>query len=144
MSSPRNGTIVVIDIDGRFDVSRLRCQAEDLKHVHLLRVPQRGRLKEAIERVAGYLLGTGTGGGKHGSMGREWVGTCVNGGLGGDVCVGWRGWLRVESEKVDVETFGTGMSVEEAMRERQRRQEVVDSRGWKAVSEWGNYRFEES
>src|ERR1700709_1193836 len=37
VSTPRNGTIVIVDADGRFDVSRLRCSFEDLKHVHVLR-----------------------------------------------------------------------------------------------------------
>jgi hypothetical protein len=69
--------------------------------------------------------------GDHGSKGREWVGTVVNGGLGGDINVGWRGWLRVEREEVGA--FGWGISVEEAMDDREKRWEVVDGKGWKSV-----------
>lgn len=77
--------------------------------------------------------------GEHGSKGREWVGTIVNGGVGGDIMVGWRGWLRVEREEVGV--FGIGVSVEEGMGEREVRQEVVDGRAWKAVSDIGEFRW---
>lgn len=79
--------------------------------------------------------------GEHASKGREWMGTLVNGGgmmvKGADVVVGWRGWLRVEREAVSA--FAEGMAVEEAWRERERRQEIVDSRGWKAGSEMGEF-----
>jgi hypothetical protein len=53
----------------------------------------------------------------------------------------WRGWLRVESESEDVPRFGMGVSVEEAMREREQRQLAVENKGWRAVSEWGEYRW---
>jgi len=73
--------------------------------------------------------------GDHGSRGRQWVGTIVNGGVGGDIMLGWRGWLRVEKEETG--GFGIGVSVEEAMLDREKRQNVVDLGGWKAVSEIG-------
>ena len=69
--------------------------------------------------------------GEHGSKIREWVGTVVSGGTGGDINLGWRGWLRVEREEVG--NFGCGVSVEEAVEDRERRCEVVDGKGWKAV-----------
>lgn len=90
-------------------------------------------------------------GGQHESMGREWVITAVCGvegfmGMGGvslgNVVVGWRGWLRVERE--EVLGFGPGMSVEEALRERDRRQEAVDASRWKAVSEYGEYTWRDT
>jgi hypothetical protein len=34
-----------------------------------------------------------------------------------------------------------GTSVEEAMREREQRQLAVESKGWRAVSEWGEYKW---
>jgi len=71
--------------------------------------------------------------GDHGSKGREWFGTIVVGGMGGDVNVGWRGWSRVEREEVG--GFGWGVSVEEAVGERERRREAVDGKGWRAVCE---------
>jgi hypothetical protein len=93
-------------------------------------------VQETIAAVENYLLG-----GEHKSMVREWVGILVNGAQGGDVMVGWKGWLRVESEREDVPRFGTGLSVEEAMKEREQRQRAVESKGWRAVSEWGDYRW---
>lgn len=69
--------------------------------------------------------------GDHGSKEREWVGTIVNGGVGGDINVGWRGWLRVEREEVG--SFGWGVSVEEEVGKRERGSEVVDAKGWKGV-----------
>ncbi len=83
--------------------------------------------------------------GDHESKGREWVGTIVNGGGGGtgglgkgiDVTIGWRGWLTVEREEVGA--FGEGVNVEEAWGDRERRQEVVESREWKAVCDAGEY-----
>jgi hypothetical protein len=135
VSSPRNGTIVVVDADGRFDVTRLRCEMEDLTHVHVYR-PLKGHVKEALEQVESYLLR-----GEHASMGRDCVGIVMNGAQGGDVMVGWKGWLRVENEREDVPRFGMGISVEEALREREKRQFAVESKGWRAVSEWGEYRW---
>ena len=135
VSPPRNGTIVVVDADGRFDATRLRCGIEDLTHVHVYR-PLKGHVKETLEQVESYLLG-----GEHASMGRECVGMLVNGMQGGDIMVGWRGWLRVESEREDVSRFGMGVSVEEAVRERAQRQSSVESKGWRAVSDWGEYKW---
>ncbi len=73
----------------------------------------------------------------HRSKGREWLGTIVNGGLGGDVVLGWRGWLRVEREHVG--GFGEGVSIEEVWGERGRRDEVVEGKGWRADSEMGGF-----
>jgi hypothetical protein len=80
--------------------------------------------------------------GEHGSKGKEWVGTIVNGGVGGDINVGWRGWLRVERE--EVESFGWGVSVEEAVGDRERRMQAVDDKGWKGVYDGlgGEFRFQ--
>lgn len=71
--------------------------------------------------------------GEHGSKGKEWVGTIVNGGIGGDINVGWRGWLRVERE--EIERFRWSVSVEEAFGDRERRSEVVEQRVWKGISD---------
>ena len=79
--------------------------------------------------------------GEHGSKGREWFGSIVIGGTGGDVNVGWRGWLRVEREEVGV--FERGVSVVEAVGDRERRREVVDGKGWRVVCDdsGGEFRF---
>lgn len=133
VSPPRSGTVVVVDADGGFDLTRLDCDVEDLKHVHVSR-PLKGQVKETIMEVKDYLLG-----GEHASMARECVGIFVNGAQGGEVMVGWKGWLRVESEMEDVPRFGIGMSVEEALREREQRQVALDGKRWRAASEWGQF-----
>ena len=122
--------MAVIDVEGRFSSSHLNC---DLRHVHVFR-PTKRNLKATIESVEGYMVY-----GEHGSKGREWMGTIVIGGLGGDIMVGWRGWLKVEREAVV--SFGDGVSVEEAWSERERRQEVVDGKGWKAACETGDFEW---
>lgn len=74
------------------------------------------------------------------SAGREWWGTIVLGGLGaGDVIAGWKGWLRVDRESV--RGFALGISAEEALEQRARRQDVVDEAGWAATSQWGSFVF---
>jgi len=109
----------------------LNCTMEDLKHVHIFR-PGRDAVTATLESIEPYLLY-----GSHFSQGRDLVATIVNGGNGGDITVGWKGWLRVESEKDEVMRFGMGMSVEEALRERVARQNVVDEKGWIGLSERG-------
>lgn len=127
-----NGTVAIIDVDGRFSPSNLRC---DLRHVHVWR-PGRRNFKDTLESVEGYMLG-----GEHGSMRREWVATIVNGGAGGDIMLGWRGWLKVE--KTDTVRFEVGMSVEEALANRERRQEVVHRSEWRIISDIGDFAWKE-
>lgn len=74
------------------------------------------------------------------SAGREWWGTIVLGGLGaGDVVAGWKGWLRVDRESV--RGFALGISAEEALEQRERRQDAVEAAGWAATSQWGGFVF---
>ena len=129
------GTVAVVDVEGRFSPSHLVRGREGgvLEHIHVFRVI--GGLKElkvTLEGLEGWMVE-----GDHGSKGREWVGTVVIGGVGGDVNVGWRGWLRVERD--EVVGFKGGVSVEEVLAERESRQEVVDEGGWRAVCEDGVY-----
>jgi hypothetical protein len=133
-----NGTIVLIDLDQRFSPSHLPASCP-LQHIHVFR-PTKMNLKVTLESIEEYMVY-----GDHESKGREWVGTIVNGGGGGtgglgkgiDVTIGWRGWLTVEREEVGA--FGEGVNVEEAWGDRERRQEVVESREWKAVCDAGEY-----
>ena len=69
--------------------------------------------------------------GDHGSKGREWVGTVVCGGGGGDVNLGWRGWLKVG--RGEVGGFSWGVSVEEALGDREGRRKIVDGKGWRGI-----------
>ncbi|KAI9735450.1 MAG: hypothetical protein M1818_006456 [Claussenomyces sp. TS43310] len=141
VSPPRSGTVVVVDVDGRFDITRLTCAYGDLKHVHVLR-PSKSSLKVTMESVEHYMLYGGRQG-KHVSADREWVGTIVYGGIGSNITGGWRGWLKVESEREDVVGFGLGMSVEEAVVDRDARQTALMQRGWRATSAWGTYTWAE-
>jgi hypothetical protein len=130
------GTVVVVDLDGRFSPSHLVGMGlwmGDLRHVHVFRCSKE-RLKITLDSVEDYMLW-----GEHGSKGREWLGTIVLGGVGGDVMVGWRGWLGVEREVVG--GFGEGVSVEEAWTDRERRKEIVDNKGWRGVCEMGEFRW---
>jgi len=98
---------------------------EDLQHIHVFR-PTKSSLAATLASIESYMLY-----GAHRSHGREWLGVIVNGGVGGDINFGWRGWLRVERESVGA--FGEGVSVEEVFfGERGRRAEVVDQKGWRA------------
>ena len=126
--SVRGGTVAVVDIEGRFSPSHLDCE---LRHVHVFR-PTRRNMKATLESVEGYMLW-----GEHGSKEREWMGTIVNGGVGGEIMTGWRGWLKVEKDSV--KAFAAGVSVEEALREREMRQEGTSFTGWRAVSEYGGF-----
>jgi hypothetical protein len=87
--------------------------------------------------------------GEHASKERVWKAVFVLGGnvlgkgiAGGEimtVTTGWRGWLRVEREEVP--GFLAGTSVEEAWGDRGAREKAVQSRGWKGVSEVGEFVF---
>ncbi|KAK2625766.1 hypothetical protein QTJ16_005078 [Diplocarpon rosae] len=129
-----NGTVALLDLTGRFSPSHLvpALSAQDLGHVHVFR-PTAANLQATLDSVEKYMLY-----GEHGSQAREWLGTIVNGGVGGDINLGWRGWLRVKREEVG--DFGRGVSVEEVWDERFRRQEIVDGKGWRAEgSEGGTF-----
>ncbi|OTB02748.1 hypothetical protein M426DRAFT_322349 [Hypoxylon sp. CI-4A] len=149
IAEPHNYTVVVVDAEGRFDVTRLLsssthphsgnsypAQVADLRHVYVYR-PARGQEQvQAVVAAAGEWMLYGA----HGSRAREWWGTVVIGGgvsVKGDVNAGWKGWLRVEREGIN--GFPAGISVEEALRDREKRQEVVDAAGWVASSSVGGY-----
>ncbi|RYP20191.1 hypothetical protein DL765_002950 [Monosporascus sp. GIB2] len=127
----------------------------DLRHVYVLRPPLSSPLAPAVAAAREWMLYAA-----HGSRDRELWGVVVvggsslpspssvsdGGGGGGDVLVttGWRGWLRVERE--DVPGFGMGgsgrggvLSVEEALRERRRWDEVVERASW--VAGWRGARY---
>lgn len=136
VSLPRAGAIVVVDVDGFFDVSRLSCSVDDMDHVYVCS-PVDGNITQTAAEVEELLLAGG-----HESMGRELVGIVVSGGQGGDIMVDWRGWLRVENERGDIPKFDLNVSAEQAFRERNERQTAVESKGWRALSDWGQYRWE--
>jgi len=128
-----HGTVALLDLTARFSPSHISFPFSELQHIHVFR-PTPSNLKVTLESVEKYMLY-----GEHGSKGREWVGTIVLGGTGGDINIGWRGWLRVEKEEVG--KFGDGVRVEEVWGEKgmKQRQEVVDEAGWRADCEFGDY-----
>lgn len=161
--------MVVVDAESRFDVTRLvatstssskapnhsgsphsgpssnsssyPAKPSDLHHLHVYR-PSRGQdqIRAAVAAAQEWMVY-----GSHGSRAREWWGTVVigagagggGGGIKGDVNAGWKGWLRVERE--EVAGFAAGTSIEEALRDREKRQDVVDGAGWVAGSRVGGY-----
>ncbi|KPM44644.1 hypothetical protein AK830_g1957 [Neonectria ditissima] len=141
VSPPHLHTLLVLDLDGRFDATRLTCPEPHLRHVYIQR-PARSspeRLRALVAEAEGFML---YGDGAHASAARQWWGTVVVGGLGaGDIAAGWKGWLRVDREHV--RGFALGISAEEAMEQRGHRQEAVDAAGWAATSEWGDFSFKE-
>lgn len=198
IASPQKQAVVVIDIDARFDITRvLQCAphrpapaqrparsaprasandthvqqtqptpaslrsyedraapgheqqvtVEDLKHVHVYR-PARGspsHIRDVLASAEQHMIYS-----RHASMAREWWGSIVIGGgsptaLGpgnADVTTGWKGWLRVDRE--EVRGFPVGMSVEEALVDRDQRQRAADAAGFTATCAWGSFAFDEA
>ncbi|KAI3399634.1 hypothetical protein diail_6275, partial [Diaporthe ilicicola] len=194
IATPHKKTVVVIDIEARFDITRvIQCPprlaapvpdgsdaaedhsdttgqpknanqgsqdrtenqttvvpawqvtAEDLKHVHVYR-PARGspsHIREVLASAEHHMVYS-----RHASVAREWWGSIIIGGgsptvLGPEaasVTTGWRGWLRVDRE--DVRGFGMGMSIEEALLDRDRRQRAAREAGWTANCVWGGFTFD--
>lgn len=141
ISPPHLYAVLVIDVEGRFDATRLTCLTTHMEHVYIQK-PARGYVEQVRALAAeaeGILL---YGDVARQSAGREWWGTIVVGGLGaGDIATGWKGWLRVERE--NVRGFALGISADEAVSQKEKRQDVVDSAGWAASSQWGGFVFQE-
>lgn len=141
VSPPHLYTILLVDLDARFDATRLTCPPEHIPHIYILR-PARSSPEhlQALVREADALMLYGDA--SRASSDREWWGTVVVGGLGaGDLLAGWKGWLRVEREKV--RGFAMGLSAEEALGQRGRREEAVEAAGWVATSLYGGFVFDE-
>jgi hypothetical protein len=94
---------------------------EDLKHIHVF-FPTKATLDVTLKSLDNYMLYEEA---SKGSRNREWVGTIVLGGLGGDFAFAWRGMLRVESDENRFAGFGAAVSVEEAVAEKRRRSDAV-------------------
>ncbi|KAB8290753.1 hypothetical protein EYC80_008390 [Monilinia laxa] len=147
-------SVVLIDTNSRFSPSFLPIENEnedgngnnkvgrteeggklkksDLKHLHIFR-PSPKNLEVTLKGIEEYILY-----GEHESHGREFGGTVLFGfdardaggnavanvkGMGRpEIMMGWRGWLRIERE--EVAGFGVGVSAEEMLGERGRREEV--------------------
>lgn len=159
VSAPHHYTLLVIDLEGRFDATRLTCVDSDARHIYVHR-PARpsnyansssptdhvetttnnaDHLRALVTEASNFML---YGSGATASASRRWWGTVVLGGLGaGDIVAGWKGWLRVNREHVP--GFNLGVSAEEALARRAARHEVVQDAGWTADSQWGGFNFKE-
>ncbi|KAF5004346.1 hypothetical protein FDECE_9150 [Fusarium decemcellulare] len=141
VTPPHLYAVLVIDIEGRFDATRLTCSPSHTRHIYIHR-PARSspeQLRALVAEAEDVLL---YGPVAQASAAREWWGTIVVGGLGaGDVAAGWKGWLRVDREHV--RGFTPGISAEEALEQRGKRQDVVEAAGWAVTSQWGGFTFKE-
>ncbi|KAL1902057.1 hypothetical protein Cpir12675_000163 [Ceratocystis pirilliformis] len=144
VSPPQSKTVALIDLECGFDPTRLASSRSNLSHIHVFRMPPATAdstassiaemVREAVARVQQWMVY-----GSHQSAGREWWGTIILGAPGGQVWTCWRGWLCVDTE--DIPGFATGMSIREAMAERERREQAVDSMNWVASCPWGRFDF---
>ncbi|KAL0930237.1 uncharacterized protein CTRU02_215057 [Colletotrichum truncatum] len=155
VSAPYYRTVLVFDTEHRFDATRLSCSPDDLRHVYVHRPAfhdissdskdrtttsriSPNQLRELVMAAENWMFY-----GAHDSSGREWWGTIVIGALGaGDITAAWKGWLRVE--RANVPGFSIGCSAQEALSDRQKRQDAIDATPWAASSQWGNFNFTES
>lgn len=141
VSFPRYGAVLVIDTDGKFDITKLSCSIEDLKHVYIIRTAGMDRVQQALRGGVDWLANQ-----EHASKGRELALKIISGGPGSmtalegfDIVAGWRGWLRVKGDASDVVKFGCTMSVEEAQEEAAERWAAVEATGWTASCDHGEY-----
>ncbi|KAF3797762.1 hypothetical protein GCG54_00011852 [Colletotrichum gloeosporioides] len=155
VSAPHFKTVLIFDTEGRFDVTRLCCGVDDIRHVYVQRLARCGitgstngpadrkrispnQLREQVAAAEQWIFY-----GKHNSGARELWGTVVIGAIGaGDIVAAWRGWLDVE--RANVPGFSIACSAEEAIGDRERRQEAVDAALWVASAGWGSFTFTES
>lgn len=123
----------------------LRVATQDLRHVHIYR-PARGspsHIRDVLSSAEHFIVYS-----RHASVAREWWGTIMIGGGSvlvpghADVTTGWKGWLRVDRE--EVRGFTLGMSAEEALVERDQRQQAADASGYTAACAWGGFNFREA
>lgn len=155
VSSPHGYALLIIDLEGRFDATRLSCTEADAHHIYVQRPPRPrsfassateetgstsiDHLRSLVVEADSFMLYSPA---AAPSASRRWWGSVILGGLGaGDVVAGWKGWLRVEREHV--RGFAHGTSAEEALDRRSARQEAVDATGWVAESQWGGFVFRE-
>ncbi|KAH7324486.1 hypothetical protein B0I35DRAFT_162760 [Stachybotrys elegans] len=147
VSPPHRHAVLVIDIDARFDATRLDCLPEDLGHVYVLRPPQGADLRAVVANARDWLV-YGRGSGSASAARCLWGSVLVGGSgegaaaAGIDIAASWRGWLRVEPTAVPA--FPQGSNVAGALASREARQQTVDEGGWTATSEWGSFVFADS
>ncbi|KAK7931597.1 Peptidase M43- pregnancy-associated plasma-A [Apiospora marii] len=122
----------------------------DLKHVYVYRPARsanQSQVQASLAAAREYMLYA-----PHASRARAWWGSVVVGGTAGgfgaavdgrgerlvaDVVASWKGWLHIQRQ--EVAGFGVGISVEEALEDRERRAALVRNRRWEARAREGTY-----
>ncbi|RCI08566.1 hypothetical protein L249_4773 [Ophiocordyceps polyrhachis-furcata BCC 54312] len=157
VSAPWRYAVLVVDVDGSFDATRLTlsCGDDDLAHVYVQRPDENDygdeeddadSIRELVVSAQRFMLYNASA-----SLSRHWWGTVVvgggsrSGGLAGlvDIVAGFNGWLRIEREPV-VAPCPPGLDLAEALARREERQRLVDAAAWVASSSWGDFVFSES
>ncbi|EHK25029.1 uncharacterized protein TRIVIDRAFT_30123, partial [Trichoderma virens Gv29-8] len=146
VSPPHSMALFVLDLDGRFDATRLACTDDDLQHVYVQQPPYDESSSTNIELIRSLIADAERSmvyeGASAVSLSREFWGSIVLGGLGaGDLVAGWKGWLHVERDHVA--EYSMRVTMEDAFERRSDRQEVVDTAGWAAASPWGKFTFDD-
>ncbi|KAL7932612.1 hypothetical protein V8C35DRAFT_306204 [Trichoderma chlorosporum] len=146
VSPPQSMALFVLDLDGRFDATRLTCTDDDLQHVYVQQPPYDANSGTNVELIRSLIADAERfmvyDGSSAASLSREFWGTIVLGGLGaGDLVAGWKGWLNVERDHVA--EYSMRVTMEEAFERRSDRQAVVDGAGWVAASPWGRFTFDD-
>ncbi|EEY20947.1 conserved hypothetical protein [Verticillium alfalfae VaMs.102] len=173
IAAPHLKTVVVIDLENRFDATRLTVGSgpndaadhdkhdidtgtdDPLRHVHVYR-PARSsieHLRDVIAAAEHRMLY-----GRHDSRTREWWGTIVIGAplaatTGSSSAAGRPSSSSVQAtaswrgwmrvDRDEVRGFPLGTSVGEVLADRERRQAAVDEAPWTASCAWGSIVFPE-
>lgn len=133
--------VFVVDLEGRFDATRLTCDMSDLHHIYVQAAPRSTpeAVRALVSEVEGFMLYHKD---ARVSADRELWGTIVLGGFGaGDLVAGWKGWLRVDREHV--RPFPPDITLEEALEQKEARNRAVQKAGWEVTSQWGGFVFHE-
>lgn len=139
VSAPHFYTLLVLDLDARFDPTCLETEPSNLEHVYVQRPAQSSpeHLRGLVAGAEAFMLYDDA---TRLSRGREWWGTVVMGGLAaGDLTAGWKGWARVD--RAAVMGFALGTSAEEALAQRAMRERAVEGGGWAVSSAFGGFGF---
>ncbi|RDA94837.1 hypothetical protein CP533_4294 [Ophiocordyceps camponoti-saundersi (nom. inval.)] len=156
VSAPWHYAVLVVDVDGSFDATRLTlsCDDDDLAHVYVQRPEDDGdeeeeqddadSVRDLVVSAQRFMLYEAPA-----SSSRHWWGTVVvgggrSGGLAGlvDVVAGFNGWLHIERQVV-VPPYPPNLDLDEALAQREERQRLVDAAAWTASSSWGDFVFSE-
>ncbi|CEJ92225.1 hypothetical protein VHEMI07886 [[Torrubiella] hemipterigena] len=136
VSEPYKRSVSVIDLESRFDATRLSCSESDLDHIYVqtFRYSASNDVSQIMTTIEKFMLYNQL---SKPSQEREWWGTIVIGGVGaGDVAAGWKGWLHVEPYKGPIPPRLRTDNADGATEGAQTQLPV-----WIASSQWGSFVF---